>query len=165
MTAPEAPVLSPAQAAAAEEARFHPLARWLRRWLGFAEHRAEFNQLGQVLTGKDMTLEATREEQARHATVLAQVVDQLNRTTVGVEALDGRVQFYEARVPSLANAKKQYAMAVKRETARREGLIKAHPEWPEELKAHVRVYGKLPEPTTGEIQAAIEDVTKVEGAP
>jgi hypothetical protein len=167
-TAPAEPVpLSAAQASAAHELTYGWLARLLRRWLGIAHQRREFNQLGEVLTLRDQTMQANTAELGKHDGWIRTLVDQLNRTTGIATGVQSKLGFYEARVPQMRTAQKLYDQAVEREKKRRETLIRDHPEWSPAEQHHVRVTGKLSEgvavmPTDlpADVQAAIEAITK-----
>lgn len=125
---------------------FGPIARLVRGWLGIEDQRRDFDALAMTIDAKDQILAGHGRDLEAHGRLLSQMVEQMNRTTIGAVSVQERVAWYEARVPGVMAARKDFDKAAKREQARREKLIAAHPELDDKGKSHVRTTGRLPDP-------------------
>lgn len=122
------------------------LARQLRRWLGIADQRHDFDALAYTLSVKDGIVEGLGRDLFDQHRQLAHLTEQLHHVASLAGSLQDRLHWYETRVPQIGVAKQAYDLAVKREQKRRGQAIKDHPEWTNDEKQSMWRTGKLPEP-------------------
>jgi hypothetical protein len=136
------------------------LARWIRHWLGVADQRKDFNALATTLTVKDAEtaglFAGQRTESEAHAELIQRILtaltatrQQLAQTTSGLLNVNDRLSWHEKRVSLLTRSKQGYDQALQREKARREQMVTDNPQWSDDVKQHVRVTGRVPEPENG----------------
>lgn len=107
----------------------------LQRWLGIddlvalvAGQRRDFDQLGKALSIKDQRQRALDEDLSQRGsslnedvtsqrTILATVVEQLNRNTKELQQVNNRLSAYEQHVPPIARVKRSLDEKAKRDAA------------------------------------------------
>jgi hypothetical protein len=150
----------PASNAPAAPRPFGPLATLLRRWLGIADQRHDFDALGMTLHMKDLEAAGLRRDLEAHDRALQSLTRNHGNTSGNLMRLLDRVAWHERRVPALIGSKKAYDAALAREKAKRERLIAEHPELTEAERQRVMQTGALPEPiSAGEGAESEADLT------